>query len=85
MALAKGYIKNFETLKRAFLMGEAALIDCQQTDTGKTVAVICAVNKLPDGSFEFVPFATMFSDDPYREVNPPNPDGGFRSQEESHG
>ena len=49
------------------------------------VAVLCAVNRLPDGQFEFVPLATMFSGNPYEAVNPPNPAGGFYSQEEVHG
>jgi len=40
--------------------------------------------RLADGGVEFVPFATMFAANPYTAVNPPNPDGGFYSQEEQH-
>lgn len=31
----------------------------------------------------FVPFAVMLNGNPYRLLNPPNPDGGFLSQEEA--
>jgi hypothetical protein len=53
--------------------------------TGEPVAVLCAVNRLADDSFEFVPFAMMFPGNPYETVDPPHPDGGFYPQEASHG
>jgi hypothetical protein len=56
-------------------------MECQDTATGEAVAVLCAANRHPDGSIDFVPFAKLL-DDPYRQVNPPNPDGGFFAQEE---
>jgi hypothetical protein len=59
-------------------------MDCQLATSGELVAVICAANRLADGGVEFVPFATMFAANPYTAVNPPNPDGGFYSQEEQH-
>ena len=37
---------------------------------------------LADGEIEFVPFASLFGGNPYEAVNPPNPDGGFFSQDE---
>jgi hypothetical protein len=80
MALSKGYKRNFDVLRRAFRAGDAALMECQVAATGETAAVICAVNRLADGGFEFVPCATMFAGDPYQTVNPPNPEGGFYSQ-----
>jgi hypothetical protein len=49
------------------------------------VAVICAANRLADGTIEFVPFATLFSGNPYQAVNSPHPDGGFYAQEEIYG
>lgn len=85
MALSVGYQKNFNTLRRAFRAGDAALVECQSAATGETVAVVCAVTRKPDGSVEFLPFATLFSGNPYHEVNPPNPAGGFYSQKEVHG
>jgi hypothetical protein len=85
MALSKGYKCNFATLRRAFRAGDVALMECQLAATGETTAVICAANRLADGSVEFVPFAAMFPGNPYEAVNPPNPDGGFYSQEEARG
>ena len=82
MPLSRGHKRNFRTLRRAFLAGRAALMECQQADSGETVPVICAVNGLPDGGVEFVPFAMLFTGNPYQAVNPPKPDGGFCSQEE---
>jgi hypothetical protein len=84
MPLSQGYRKNFNTLRRAFLAGDAALMECQLAATGEPVAVICAANRLSDSSVEFVPFATLFSGNPYEAFNPPKPEGGFYSQEEVH-
>jgi hypothetical protein len=66
-------------------LGDAALMECQLAASGETAAVICAVNRLGDGSVEFVPVASMFSENPYQAVNPPNPDGGFYPQEQVYG
>ena len=84
MPLSVGDKQNFETLRRAMRAGDAALLECQSVATGLPVAVICAANRLAGGGAEFVPLATLFTDNPYRAVNPPNPDGGFHSQEEVH-
>jgi hypothetical protein len=82
VSLPIGHKRNFNTLCRAFLDGQAALMECQLAATGETVAVICAANRRPDGGAEFVPFAMMFQDNPYNTVNPPHPDGGFCKQGE---
>jgi len=82
VSLPIGHKRNFSTLRRAFLDGQAALMECQLAATGETVAVICAANLLPDGGAEFVPFAMMFQDNPYTTVNPPHPGGGFCQQGE---
>jgi hypothetical protein len=82
MPLSVGHKRNFNTLLRAFRTGDAALMECQVAATGETAAVICAVDRLPDNQFEFIPFATMFPGNPYEAVDPPNPNGGFSSQEE---
>ena len=84
MALAVGHRQNFDMLRRAMLAGDAALMDCQLAATGEPVAVICAANRLADCGAEFVPFAMLFPGNPYEAVNPPDPDGGFYSQEEIH-
>ena len=84
MPLSVGDKQNFDTLRRAMLAGDAALLECQLVTTGSSVAVICAANRLAGDGAEFVPLAMLFSDNPYRAVNPPNPDGGFFTQEEVH-
>jgi hypothetical protein len=83
MPLSSTQKNKFNTLRRAVLAGDAALMECPLAATGEAVAVICATNRLADGDVEFVPFAMMFSTNPYTTVNPPNPDGGFYSQEEA--
>lgn len=80
MPLLPGHCRNFETLQNAFRHGDVALMECQLATTGEQVAVICAANRQDDGSIQFTPFAALFNDDPYRLLNPPNPDGGFHSQ-----
>ncbi|MBN2579381.1 MAG: hypothetical protein JXB10_10350 [Pirellulales bacterium] len=84
MPLSKGYKKNFNTLRRAFLAGDAALMECQLAASGESVAVVCAANRLADGGAEFVPFAMLFSGNPYETINPPRPEGGFYTQGEVH-
>ena len=81
MSLPIGHRRNFDTLRDAFLTGDAALMECQLTATGEAVAVLCATNRLADGGTEFVPFAMLFNGNPYEIVNPPNPAGGFSTPE----
>ena len=82
MALLPGYKANFETLQRAFQNGDVALMECELAATGEPVAVVCAANRQDDGSVEFAPFAMLFDGNPYEMLNPPNPEGGFHTQEE---
>ena len=72
--LSDGDKANFDMLKRACENGDLALVDCQLIETGKSVAVVCAVNK-PDGtsdSYGIIPIAMMFDGDPYELLNPPS-------------
>ena len=55
MPLSSHQRRNFETLRRAFLAEDAALMECQLAATGEPVAVICAANRLAEGAIEFVP------------------------------
>ncbi len=82
MAIPVGHRRNFDTLRKAFLAGDVALMECESTGTGQPVAVLCAANRLPDAEVEFVPFAMLFNGNPYEEINPPKPEGGFFTQEE---
>ena len=67
--LKPGDRANFETLKRAFLEGDAALMECTNAQ-GEYVAVICAVHQ-ENGEFVMSPFAKLFAGNPYEEVTPP--------------
>lgn len=77
MAISKEASNNFETLKRAVLEENLALMECTDQATGLKVNVICAVNttKGEDDqlTYEFVPLAKQFMGDPYTEVLPPMP------------
>jgi hypothetical protein len=82
MALRPGDRTNFDTLRQAFLNGDAALMECELAATGEQVAVVCAANRQGDGGIEFAPFAMMFGGNPYEMLNPPKPEGGFFTQGE---
>ena len=84
MSISTGYKQNFDTLQKAFAAGDVALMECQLAATGEPVAVICAANRQADGDIEFAPFAMMFQGNPYEMLNPPDPGGGFHSQEKTH-
>lgn len=74
--ITEGYKSNFETLKRAADDGNLAIMDCQDKVTGEQVIVICAVGF--DGvEYQLVPLAKMFNGNPFDELNPPLPDGGY--------
>jgi hypothetical protein len=78
-ALPKGHKANFDTLKRAFEAGHVALLDCRDKKTGKPVAVIVALQQEEDGEIGLVPFARLFDGNPYEELDPPDPKGGYRA------
>jgi hypothetical protein len=71
MALREADIANFETLKRACLNGNLALIECQNAETGEYLAVICAVSE-KEGEFMITPFGNMCTGDPYKQYVPPS-------------
>lgn len=68
---------NFETLKRACVNGDLALMECQVKATGKVVEVVCAMYEEEDGMVSAIPIAQMYDENPYDILNPPNPEGGF--------
>ena len=61
---------NFNTLYQAFDDGAACLLECHERATGKSVYVICAVNRCGP-AFELVPFARLFDGNPYELFSPP--------------
>jgi hypothetical protein len=52
------FVTNFETLVKAFRANKVTLVLCLNSDD-ESCAMICCVNRLPDGSSELVPFASM--------------------------
>jgi hypothetical protein len=59
----------------------ACLLECHDRTTGRSVYVICAVNRRsPD--YELVPFAQLFDDNPYERLAPPGemPDPSIRKE-----
>jgi hypothetical protein len=72
-----GHVANFATLRRACKAGDLALLDCRDKRTGQAVRVIVAVQRETDGDYTFVPLARMFDGNPYDELDPPNPEGGY--------
>ena len=74
--ILQGYKTNFETLVRAVKADHVCILECQDKATGKDVVTLCAV-QVVDGMYEFVPLAKLFNGNPYEELNPPDPNGGF--------
>ena len=70
MAIPKGHKNNFETLKKAAVNGDLALMECTDKNTGKKVNVICAV-QWENEEYNFIPLAKMFNGNPYEELLPP--------------
>lgn len=72
--------QNFETIKRAVLNGDAALMECEISiddlfKRGEKVAVICAVEVTQSSvgpMYGMVPFALMMNGNPYELLTPPN-------------
>ena len=60
MAIAKGYVTNFQTLQRACRNGDLALLECTDKQTGAPVITVCAVGRDEEGDYVFSPVARMF-------------------------
>lgn len=76
MAIEEGYKANFHTLLRAAGDERLALVECLDIKTRQRVMVVSAISDR-DGEFDIVPLAKMFDGNPYEELAPPNPEGGF--------
>jgi hypothetical protein len=70
MALLKGYKDSFYTLLRAAKNGDLALMECDDKQTNKKAAVVCAVNR-DGGGYEFIPLAVLPDGNPYQRFVPP--------------
>ena len=58
---------KFAHLCAAFENKNAALLQCIQASTGKEVAIICVVKRLPNGLLEFIPVGKLL-DEPLGEL-----------------
>lgn len=76
MAVNEYHKAMFETMVRAIKNEDVAIMECKEIGTGEIVAVVVAMNETEDG-VEFVPLAKLFNGNPYEELLPPKPDGGF--------
>jgi len=67
------YKMSFETLQRAILNGDTAMVECTDKATGKKVAVVCAVqpSQMRGEEVEVIPLAKLFDGNPYDELEPP--------------
>ncbi len=62
--------KNFETLRRAFVLGQVALADCTDQATGEPVVLIVAVGQEGE-DVVLSPLAQMIDGNPYDLFSPP--------------
>jgi hypothetical protein len=69
--LKKGYIANFDTLKRAFAHGDVALVSARRAQDNKPVALVCAMQANEDGTITPVPFAEMVNGNPFKLYHDP--------------
>ena len=74
MSIPVGHKKNFETLKRAVINDQLALMECSSIYTTEPAYVLCAVSRDDEGMYNIVPLAKLFDDNPYDEVAPPGVD-----------
>lgn len=70
MALKKGDVSNFETLKKAAANGHLALIESKDARTGEYRAVLAAIIKDGD-EYLVTPFGHLATGNPYEEYADP--------------
>ena len=79
--LTEGQVLNFETLKRACLDGNLALISAIRKADQKPVALVCAMNK--DGeAYMPAPLAVLIEDNPYELFEDPLADIDTEEEEQ---
>lgn len=78
MKLRKGDKANYDTLLRAAINGDLALVDLRRKSDGKSVAGLCAIG-VDGGEFEIIPLAIMIEGNPFELFDPPDRKGGYYS------
>lgn len=71
MAIPESYQRNFDTLKRAALAGDLALMECTDADTGEPRYVVCAVGRAKNGDYALTPFGHLCDGNPFDAYVPP--------------
>lgn len=81
MAIPQDVKQNFGALANAFKSGDVCIMECLDTETGKPVVLICAMEIDGERGVDMVPIAVMIEDNPYARYAPPDPDShdGFRT------
>lgn len=69
-SLTEGDRKNFDTLRAAVANEDVALVYTTEKATGRSAALICAMNYV-DGEYEAVPLARLVDGDPYELFTDP--------------
>lgn len=70
-ALRKGDRANFETLRKACGNNDLALVSSRRKSDGADVALVCAMQHNPDGTFTPVPLAVMVEGNPFELFEDP--------------
>lgn len=68
--ISEGMKTNFATVQAAATNGDLMLVSAIRV-TGEDAVLLCAANRLSDGSVASVPLAEMIQTDPYRTYLPP--------------
>lgn len=71
--LNSAIVKNFETLRRACDNQDLALVSVLRKSNNEPASVVCAANRLSDGSACMVPIAEMLTENPFEIFHPPCP------------
>jgi hypothetical protein len=69
-AIPRAISANYDTLLRAVEDRNVCLLSALSM-SGEQEYVVCALQPAPDGGVQFVPFARMFTGNPYEELQPP--------------
>jgi len=69
--LRKGDRMNFETLRRAFVNGDLALVSAIRKADRKPVALVCAMQTNEDETITPMPLAVMIEGNPFDRFEDP--------------
>lgn len=70
MAIPDAHRANFDTLLRAAVDGNLALLECADTVTAEPRYVLCAVG-FDDGAYRMTPFGHLADGNPFDLYRPP--------------